>query len=126
MWPSRATIHGKSNVKATNPTVLKVTSSQARQRLASLVEGASRGKSRVLIERSGVPVAAIVSAEDLARLARLDDQDQRAWEVLEAMRAPFRDVPAEEIEREADKAVAAVRARRRADRERAKETAAMA
>lgn len=80
----------------------------------------------MLVERSGVPVAAIVSSDDLARLERLEEQDRRAWDVLERMRAPFRDVPTDEIEREADRAVAAVRARRRAERERARETAATA
>lgn len=100
--------------------------SEVRQRFASLVAEAARGGSRVLVARSGVPVAAIVSPDDLARLERLEEQDRHAWDVLERMRAPFRDVPADEIEREADRAVAAVRARRRAEPERAKETAATA
>lgn len=115
-----------SAVNEAKPTLLTLSISEARQRFASVVNDASRSKSRVLVERSGIPVAAIVSPEDLARLDRLDEQDRRAWDVLERMREPFRDVPAEEIEREADKAVAQVRARRRAERERARETAATA
>ncbi len=106
------------------PTLLKLSISEVRQRFAHVVNEVSRSNTRVIIERSGVPVAAIVTPDDLTRLDRLDDQDRRAWDVLEAMRAPFRGVPAEEIEREAEKAVAQVRARRRVERERAKETAA--
>lgn len=108
------------------PTLLKLSISEVRQRFAHVVNDVSRSKSRVIVERSGVPVAAIVAPDDLTRLDRLDEQDRRAWDVLERMRAPFRDVPAEEIEREAEKAVAQVRGRRRVERERAKETAATA
>lgn len=115
-----------SAVNEAAPPRQTLTISEVRRRFASLVAEAARGGSRVLVERSGVPVAAIVSPDDLARLERLEEQDRRAWDVLERMRAPFRDVPADEIEREADRAVAAARARRRAERKGAKETAATA
>lgn len=90
--------------------------SDVKNRLSSLVNEVYRKESRVLVEKAGIPVVAIVSADDLRRLTQMDERDRRAWEVLEAMRAPFRGVSPEEIEREADKAVAQARAERRAER----------
>jgi prevent-host-death family protein len=113
-------------VHEAKPTLLTLGISEVRRRFASVLNGVSRGESRVVVVRSGVPVAAIVSPDDLARLDRLDEQDRRAEDVLERMRAPFRDVPPEEIEREAERAIAAVRARRRAERERASKAVASA
>jgi hypothetical protein len=78
-----------------------------------------RGQGRVVIERSGIPVAAIVSPQDLAALNRLDEQRAELAGVLAEMREAFRDVPQEEIEEETNKAVAEVRAQMRAEREQA-------
>ncbi len=100
----------------TPPTrILKI--SDVKANLSSLVNEVYRRETRVLIEKSGIPVAALVSTGDLERLARLDVQRAERQQVLEAMREPFRDVSAEEIEREAAKAIAEVRAERRAARE---------
>lgn len=101
----------------TDPTIRTMKISDVKRTLSSLVNEVYRGETRVLIEKSGIPVAALVTVSDLKRLARLDEQRDERWQVLEAMRAPFRGVPAEEIEREAAKAIAEVRAERRAERE---------
>ena len=39
-----------------------------------------RHETRVIVEKSGIPVAAIVSAEDLERLRWLDEEDREAGE----------------------------------------------
>jgi prevent-host-death family protein len=90
--------------------------SDVKAKLSSLVNEVYRQQTRVLIEKAGIPVAALVSVQDLQRLAQLDEQraDRR---VLESMREPFRGVPAEEIKRETAKAVAEVRAEMAAERE---------
>jgi len=54
----------------------------------------------VLVEKSGIPVAAIISAEDFKRLARLEAERNRDFAILDEMREAFKDVPLEEIERE--------------------------
>ena len=92
--------------------------SDVKSRLDSLVDRVSREGTRVLVERSGTPVAAIVSNEDLERLRRLDDERARDFALLDELAAPFVGVPAEEIEREGAKALAEVRAEMRAERER--------
>ncbi len=82
------------------PTTETVTATEARQHFASVINRVARKEARVLIEKSGVPVAAIVSADDIARLDRLDARFAARRQVLDAMRAPFRDVPPEEIKQE--------------------------
>ena len=97
--------------------------SDVKARLSSLVNEVYRKETRVLIEKAGIPVAALVSIEDLERLAQLDKERAERRRVLESMREPFRGVPAEEIERETEKAVAEVRAEMAAERERAARSA---
>jgi|SRR5215213_133445 len=91
--------------------------SDVKNSLSSLVNKVYRKETRVLVEKAGIPVAAIVSAEDLRQLARLDEQRAERRLVVAAMREPFRDVPAEEIEEETAKAVAEVRQEMRQERE---------
>jgi hypothetical protein len=57
------------------------------------------------LQLSGIPVAGIVPIADMLRLARLDELDREAGEILEAMRAPFDDVPADEIERQTERII---------------------
>ncbi len=102
--------------KRTN-RVVKAT--EARDQLPQILNSVYRGQGRVVIERSGIPVAAIVSPQDLAALNRLDEQRAELAGVLAEMREAFRDVPQEEIEEETNKAVAEVRAQMRAEREQA-------
>ncbi|CAN5666608.1 hypothetical protein BH23CHL3_BH23CHL3_11240 [soil metagenome] len=91
--------------------------SDVRSQLNQLVNRVYRKETRVIVEKSGIPVAGIVSAADLERLDRLDEEDQDAWAVLEAMRAPFRDVPSEEIERETDRILKEMREEDRRQRQ---------
>lgn len=88
-------------------------------RFNSLVNRVYRHEIRVVVEKSGIPVAGIVSADDLERLDRLDRERAARFDVIDEMRAAFRDVPAEEIEREAARTLAQVRAEMRAERKRA-------
>ena len=105
------------------PTTRTMTISEIKRSLSALVNEVHRGDTRVLIEKSGIPVAALVSLQDLERLARLDEQRDERRQILATLRAPFRGVPTEEIEREAAKAIGEVRAERRAVREAAAKSA---
>jgi hypothetical protein len=70
----------------------------------------------VLVEKSGIPVAAIVSTDDLRRLEQLDEERRRDFQVLEATGEAFEDVPEEELDRAVAKALAEARAELRAER----------
>ena len=90
-----------------------INASEVRQQFAHVLNSVFRNERRVLVEKSGIPIAAVVSTEDLRRLELLDEQDRDAFRIVEAMRKPFAGVPAEEIEREAERAVTDDRAKRK-------------
>jgi prevent-host-death family protein len=90
--------------------------SVARQQFSQLLNEVFRSESRVLVEKSGVPVAAIFSAQDFKRLARLEAERNRDFVILEELREAFKDVPPEEIEREVSRALSQVRAENRTKR----------
>ena len=56
--------------------------SDARKHFSTLVNQVARKEARVLVEKSGAPVAAIVSAEDLRRLQQFDEQRDRDFAIL--------------------------------------------
>ncbi|MER3437324.1 MAG: hypothetical protein C4346_06885 [Chloroflexota bacterium] len=91
--------------------------SDVRSHLNTLVNRVYRRETRVVVEKSGIPVAAIVSLEDLERLERLERERAARFAVLDKLPEAFAGVPDEELEREAAHAVAEVRAEMRAERE---------
>jgi prevent-host-death family protein len=93
--------------------------SDVKQGLNSLVNRVYRRETRVLIEKSGIPVAAIVSVQDLQRLEGLDRERAEHIKALHEFAAGFADQSPEEIERETAKAIAEVRAEMWAEREQA-------
>jgi len=99
------------------PTMQTMKISEVKQHLNRLVNQVYRRETRVMVEKSGIPVAGIVSAEDLRRLNRLDRERAERFKVLEEFGEAFKDVPAEELEREVARALAEVRAKRRAQHE---------
>jgi hypothetical protein len=97
--------------------------SVVKSRLNSIVNAIYRNEMRILVEKSGIPVAGIVPIADMQRLARLDELDREAGEILEAMRAPFDDIPAKEIERQTERIIAENRKEDRLARERVTKSA---
>jgi prevent-host-death family protein len=89
--------------------------SDVKQQLNSLVNRVYRQETRVLVEKSGIPVAGIVSAEDLRRLDRLDRERAERFKPLYEFAAGFTEQSPEEIERETARAIAEVRAEQRAE-----------
>ena len=92
--------------------------SDVKYQLSSLVNEVYRGETRVLVEKAGIPVAALVSADDLRRLTQLD----RAWDertkAIERFSQAFADVPTEDAEAEVARIIAEHRQRRAAEAER--------
>lgn len=87
--------------------------SQARQEFSQLLNKVFRRETRVIVEKSGIPVAAIVSADDLQALQRFEEQRVKAFTVIDEMRAAFADVPDDELEREVNRAFQQARERAR-------------
>lgn len=91
------------------PDTETITATDARQHFASVINRVARKEARVVIEKSGVPVAAIVSTDDIERLDQLDARLAARRKILEAMREPFREVPPAEIQRETDRIVSEIK-----------------
>ena len=87
--------------------------SDVKNTLSSLVNKVYRKETRVLVEKSGIPVAAIISADDLKRFAQLEREQEERFAVIDRAREAFKDVPAEEIEAETDRIIARNRATHR-------------
>lgn len=89
----------------------------ARQQFQEVVHRVARREARVLVEEDGTPVAAIVSADDLRRLDRLEAEREERFEAMREFSRAFSDVPVEELERQVAVALAEARAELRAERE---------
>ena len=57
--------------------------SQVRQEWSKLLNTVFRGKTRVVVEKSGIPVGAVIAAEDLERLKEFGGQRAGRSKVLE-------------------------------------------
>jgi prevent-host-death family protein len=110
-------------VTKTQPVLDTMTVSQARQQFSETLNRVYRGEARVVVEKSGIPVGAIVSPRDLEDLKRLDANRDRLLAAMENLQAAFSDVDPAELDREIEKAVAEIKAERRLAREAAKATA---
>lgn len=71
---------------------------EVKSTLSDLVNEVYGGKTRVLVEKSGLPVAALVSVDDLGRLDELDRNWEEGTKALERFSQAFADVPIEELE----------------------------
>lgn len=94
----------------------RVAAATARQTFSQLLSQVRRDEAPVIIEKSGVPVAAVVPLSMLERERRWDDERAERIALLERLRRPFENVPSGELEREAVAAVTAVRRERRRKR----------
>jgi prevent-host-death family protein len=84
--------------------------SEVRDQWSETVDSVARGEARVRIERSGTPVAGLVSARDLEWLALRDRHLEELRATILRMRQAFADIPEGEIEAEVARALGEVRA----------------
>jgi prevent-host-death family protein len=87
------------------PMTKTLKASEARQQFSELLNQVFKGETRVLVEKSGIPVAAIVSATDLNKLQQLESQQSERFKLLERLRAGFADLSEEQIQREVTKII---------------------
>jgi len=84
--------------------------------LSSLVNAVYRKETRVLVEKAGIPVAALVSVDDLARLDQLDKEWDEGTRALERFSEAFADIPVDELEARIDQIIAEGRTKDKAER----------
>lgn len=100
----------RSSRRSTSPRRIAV--AEARQRFSRILDDVREAEEPVIIEKSGVPVAAVVPLGVLDRDRRWAAERAERIALLERLRRPFRDVPTDEVETQVRKAIASVRAAR--------------
>src|SRR4051812_25733971 len=88
--------------------------SEARANWADLLNKVYTGETQVVVEKSGIPVVAVVSAKDYEEFRRLQQRRAERFAILDRLRDKFKDVPAAEIEQGVARAVSQARAEIRA------------
>lgn len=93
-----------------------IKASQARAQWATILNKVYKGETQVVVEKSGIPVAALVFTKDYEEFRRVQERRAQRFAILDRLRDAFKDVPQAELEREVGKAVAQARAELRAER----------
>lgn len=96
------------------PTAAKiktVPALEARTHLGEIMKEVQGGRVWVLVEKSGVPMVGIISAEEFQRV--IAEREAR-FEVVDRIRSRMPSVPDTEVERDVREALKHVRRRRRA------------
>ncbi len=88
--------------------------SDVRQQWSQLLNQVFIKQTRIIVEKSGIPVVAVISAEELKRFTKLDEQRKADFKVLDNMREAFKGISAEKLEEEVNKALTEVRVENRA------------
>jgi prevent-host-death family protein len=90
--------------------------SEARQRFSETLNRVYQGDERVIIEKNGIPVAAIVPISTV-RDAEITEQNRdEALNAFRRVQEAFADIPGDELERELAEALAEAKAIQRAKR----------
>jgi len=86
-----------------------IQASQVRQEWSTILNTVYKENSQVIVEKSGIPVAAIISPEELKHFNRYKEETRERLKVIEDIRLGFKGVSDEELEQEISKAVTEVR-----------------
>ena len=94
-----------------DPMTQTMNISEVKSQLSRVVNRVYRKETRVLVEKSGIPVAAVVSPEDLARLQHLDREWEQTTQAIARLSQAFADIPVPELEAKIDEIIADNRAK---------------
>ena len=87
--------------------------SEARKHFSETLNRVFRDEEQVVIEKNGIPVAAIVPMSVMRDAVVTERRRAELHAAFRAPRAEFRDIPPDEIEREIEKAIREVEETRR-------------
>lgn len=97
---------------SSSPIETRMKLTDTKQQFSHVVNDVASGSTRVVVEKSGLAVAAIISAEEYRRFVALDAEREARFAAISRISDAFADVPLEELEAEVDRAVKRVRAQR--------------
>lgn len=90
-----------------------IKASDVRSNWSQLLNKVFRGETEVLVEKSGIPVAAIVSAQDYQKLQQIKKQREKDFTLINEIRTAFGDQTPEQIQANVGKTIAEVRNKNR-------------
>ena len=88
--------------------------SEVGELVGALIDELDRGRVRLVVQRDGKDVVALVSAVDLARIEAWERYRAERFKIVEELRARFGHMDPDEVERDIAEAIAEVRAEARA------------
>ncbi|MCC6704845.1 MAG: type II toxin-antitoxin system Phd/YefM family antitoxin [Thermomicrobiales bacterium] len=89
--------------------------SDTKQNFSKLINEVAGRETRVVVEKNGLPVAAIISAKDYEWLKRFEANRARQLESMRRISEAAAHIPIEEIEAEAERLIAEDRAKYRTE-----------
>lgn len=87
-------------------TTETMSASDSQKHFGEILERVAQDEDRIIIERDGVPVAAIVPISVLQADEERDSARQQALAALREVQAAFSSIPEDELERELEQALA--------------------
>lgn len=82
---------------------------EARVHLGEIMKRSFKKGERFIVEKAGIPMIVILSAEEYSRLIR--DREEE-FKIFDKIRSNIPDIPAEEMEKDVNKAIQAIRGNR--------------
>lgn len=87
-------------------------SSDVRANWSQLLNKVFRGETEVLVEKSGIPIAAIVSTQDYQKLQQLKEKKKKDFALVNEIRAAFAHQSVEQIKKGVEVSIEKVRKQR--------------
>lgn len=100
----------------TAPVETRMKLSDTKQQFSKVINEVARGEARVVVEKSGLPVAAVISMDEYRQFLRSEEQRARERALLKQVSEAFDDLSDEEFQAKVDEAVRTARAEIRAER----------
>lgn len=82
---------------------------EARVHLGEIMKKSFKKGERFIVEKAGIPMIAILSADEYTRL--IQEREER-FKIFDKIRSRVPDIPAEEVEKDIGKAIQAIRKER--------------
>ncbi len=101
--------------RSPSPTETTMKLTDTKQHLSEVVNRVARGETRVVVEKSGLPVAAIISVDEYRRFVADEAQRAARFEAIGRISDAFADVPVDELERQVTRALNETRVRARSE-----------